>query len=335
MNIKLTISDGVVKIPENVTNVTIDKNEKIFYFDVSPKNPVFSNDEYGVLFNKNKTKLIQGVHGLEEYRIPSTVKEIGEEAFYCNYSDKCDVHIIISEGVEIIGNYAFGSVSGNIDLPESVTSLGTLFCNGSFRVGKNVSYIAEGVSLSNDPVSVEPENSWFTIYNDALYTKDMTRLLYVFSEEDIYNIPEGVKQIDKYAFCNNFRVKELYIPASVEFIGDPFANSFCEAIYVSPDNQNYCDEDGILYTKDMTILLKYSSMMIGDYYMPDTVRRCSDWAFEDAEIDNLYISKNLEELSTEEFLNINEVYGIEECFGVKEKMKYEKYKNCRLYKRRN
>ena len=68
-----TIGDGAFLVCYSLTNITVDSN-----------NQYYSNDEYGVLFNKDKTTLIQYPAGKEMtyYIIPDSVTIIGYEAFY-------------------------------------------------------------------------------------------------------------------------------------------------------------------------------------------------------------------------------------------------------------
>ena len=76
----VTIGNGVTSIGEKafysctgLTSITVDVN-----------NPNYSSDEYGVLFNKDKTELIQYPIGNErtEYIVPDSVTSIVDDAFY-------------------------------------------------------------------------------------------------------------------------------------------------------------------------------------------------------------------------------------------------------------
>mgnify|MGYP004517825279 CR=1 FL=1 len=249
--IRKTVSGDFVKsnsiiVSNYVYDIRVDPNEKIFFFEVDPKNEVYSNDEYGVLFNKDKTKLIRGVCGLGTYHIPPTVKEIGNDAF--NFAGAWDTELVIPEGVEIIGDRAFRLIPDCPQLPQSITKLGEEFCVGSFTVGKNVCEIAECVSLYDDPICVDPENAHFKIWDDALYSRDMTRLLHVFSNKETYKIPEGVKRIDQGAFFANDNIRQVYIPSSVRYIGFDTIPPEIKTT-VSPDNPKFCDAGGVLYSK--------------------------------------------------------------------------------------
>lgn len=178
-------------------------------------------DEYGTVFSKDMTKLIKGSRIPKRYTIPKTVKEICKYAY--DFPEAFDMEeIIIPEGVEVIGDFAFYLSPYEIELPESITTLGcSCFCR-RFHIGKNVSEIAEGVSEYGDPISVDPENKYFTVCNDALYSKDMTRLLHVFTHKKIYKVPKSVKKIDEIAFWGNDTIKKIYLPTTVEYFGDSF-----------------------------------------------------------------------------------------------------------------
>lgn len=70
---------------------------------------------------------------------------------------------------------------------------------------------------------------------------------------------KNVIAVDSYTFISDEYVKYIYIGPSVEVI-DEQAFVYCKqlrAIYVDDENPNYCDVDGVLYTKDMKTALVY------------------------------------------------------------------------------
>ncbi len=69
----------------------------------------------------------------------------------------------------------------------------------------------------------------------------------------------GVETIGDFVFGYCHNITEINIPARVTSIGE---GAFCDcnaltAIFVDDDNTAYCDDDGVLYTKDIATLLEY------------------------------------------------------------------------------
>lgn len=138
-------------IPSSVKNIEIDGN--IFFENVSLKYIVVCSDneyyssEDGILFDKEKTKLIYVPNEIEKdhYDIPNGVLEIGKNAFYKNvnlksvnipnsvstigigaFSDSYIESVNISEGVTKIDNMAFSNCTNltSITIPKSVEKMG-------------------------------------------------------------------------------------------------------------------------------------------------------------------------------------------------------------------
>ena len=95
-------------------------------------------------------------------------------------------------------------------------------------------------------------------------------------------IEEGVTSIGNYRFryCNG--LEEVNIPSTVTEIGP--GNFFnCPAlkdIVIAPNNQSYLFEDGVLFNKDKTELLKCLNNKSGDYQVPSTVKKIWSYAFQ-------------------------------------------------------
>ena len=117
----VTIPDSVVSIGQvafaglsDVKGITVD-----------PANKNYSNDEFGVLFNKDKTVLIQYPIGntRTSYEIPDSVKTIEYNAFNaCIFLER----VTFPNSVTSIGEFAFGYCIGltEIIIPDGVTSIG-------------------------------------------------------------------------------------------------------------------------------------------------------------------------------------------------------------------
>ena len=84
-------------------------------------------DEYGVIYSKDRTRLLKG-YGMSSYTILAGTKVICDEAFSCCESLK---EINIPNSITSIGKWAFSDCSSlkEINIPNSVTSIG----DGAFK----------------------------------------------------------------------------------------------------------------------------------------------------------------------------------------------------------
>ncbi len=130
----VTIPDSIMSIGyvpftvcKNLASITVDSNNKFY-----------TNDEDGILFNKDKTKLICYPAGIEKtsYMVPEGVTTIEVGAFV--FCEKLE-NVIIPEGVTTIGEATFGECCNlkNITIPESVTKI----CDEAFGYCERLSNV--------------------------------------------------------------------------------------------------------------------------------------------------------------------------------------------------
>ena len=144
-----------------------------------------------------------GCYSLTDVKLPSALKSISNKVF-----NECEniKSINIPDTVEKIGDEAFSSSGiSNIDLPSSLKSLSS----NTFGFKNNLKYI-----------SVDKDNSNFTVVDNVLFSKDKTKLvLYPSNKSDTtYTIPNGTKEIGTKAFSDNNYLKNITIPSSVNKI---------------------------------------------------------------------------------------------------------------------
>lgn len=139
----------------------------------------------------------------------------------------------IPDGVNIVGKSAFHSSIG-------LTSLDT------GNTTKTISTF--GFHSCPNLKSIILRESMVTLERMAFYKCDSLNSVI---------IEEGLLSIGHTAFEYCSSLQEITIPASVLDVSDyAFYNSIClENIYVNDDNENYCDLDGVLYSKDKSALV--------------------------------------------------------------------------------
>lgn len=96
------------------------------------------------------------------------------------------------------------------------------------------------------------------------------------------NIPEHVEKIGFQAFYGCTNLTEVTVPASVTEI-EGFAFEGCnslQAVHVAKANQNYMDENGILFNIDKTELILYPSAKTDtSYTVPESCKKLESYAF--------------------------------------------------------
>ena len=195
-----------------------------------------------------------GCTNLTSVSIPVSVTSIGNWAFYgCSSLTS----VTIPDGVSSIGYFAFSVCSSltNVSIPNSVTDIGSsAFSNCSSLTS---------VSIPNSVRSIG-EEAFF-------YCSSLTSI----------SIPDSVTSIGNWAFECCSGLTNVSIPNSVTSIGEE-AFAYCSsltAITVNPENPVYCDIDGVLFSKNHTVLFQYPAGKTGSYTIPDSVTSIGNAAF--------------------------------------------------------
>ena len=217
-----------VTIPGSVTSIgngAFQNCTGLISSNVAPDNSNYCSVD-GVLFNKDKTTLIQ-YPGAKQgaYTIPNSVASIGNYAFYgCTGL----ASIEIPNSVASIGNYAFRGCTGltSIEIPNSVASIGNYAfygCSGltSVTIPNSVTSIG-GSAFKNCTglTSVTIGNSVTSIGQEAFC--DCSGLTSV-------TIGNSVTSIGQEAFRGCTGLTSIEIPNSVTSIGN-FAFSGCTGL---------------------------------------------------------------------------------------------------------
>ena len=243
-----------------------------------------------------------GCSGLTSVTIPNSVMSIAQFAFNNTgwYNDqpngilyldnwligykgeKTSGDIAITEGTKGIADAAFIGCSGltSVTIPNSLTSIGDFafedcsgltsvtIVNGVTSIGSNAFENCTGLT------SVTIPNSVTSIGGGAF--SGCSGLTSV-------TIPNGVTSIGGGAFSGCSGLTSITIPNSVtSIVGNPFPScSKIKEILVQSGNAYFTSsENGILFTKDKTLIITYPCARQGsDYTIPNSVTSIGDYAF--------------------------------------------------------
>lgn len=230
--------------------------------------------------------------------IPNTIKYIGESAFSSCFRLK---EIRLPDSVESIGDNCF-SYS---------TDLKTVY------FGEKISRIDPLIFRSCDRlenIEVAVSNPKYTSKTGAVYSKDMTTLIAWPHASPFYWLfmPSSVTKLGKYSVFENI-MKGVEIPAKWEEIEEgAFALCKLTNIDLNPDCTNFHLIDGILYDKDLTILLA-SEEKVTQVIFPESLITIGAYSlYENEEIDNLVLPAALKRIGSSAFrdcINMKEVTG--------------------------
>jgi hypothetical protein len=177
--------------------------------------------------------------------------------------------VVIETGVTNIGDYAFAYCRNlaTITIPKSVTNISVL----AFRHCQGL--------LSID---VENGNNTYTSKDGVLFDKDKTTLILCpAGKKDAYVIPHGVKNIGIFAFIQCNSLTSLTIPSSVSSVHILafWASSSPISIEVERKNKTYTSENGVLFNKRKTTIIRCPVGKKGDYVLPNSVTCIEEYAF--------------------------------------------------------
>ena len=238
-----------------------------------------------------------GCLGLTQVEIPDSVKNINKSAFSgCSSIEK----ITIGKGVEYIGDYAFyGLTKFNPDIiiPENVKSVGayayancksvtSLIINANaVSFGEKCFYNCENLEklVVNGSVGSVGTNLFD---NTKIY--DASEMGYYYKNKKVKTgiIKEGAESIPYNAFLGCENLKTLYIESSVlsslKKQSDEIIFYGCnnlEKVAITEDNPNFTVVDDIIYSKDMTRLIRCLPGKKGKVNIPSSVTKIESYAF--------------------------------------------------------
>lgn len=202
-----------------------------------------------------------------------------------------DYHIV---GIEE-GAFSNSAYMESVTIPSSVTYIGV----GAFE---NCGAL--------EKVIVSEDNENYTAQDGVLFNKDMTELVAypIGMGAKEYAVPDGVTQIDDYAFYNSKTLEKITISSSVKTIGSCVFGrcSMMKEIALSADNPNYTLQNGVLLSKDMTRLIIYPACGgIAEYTVPESVTQIDKYAF--------YGCKSLKEITLPNNITILNGYIFSGC----------------------
>ena len=244
-------------------------------------------------------KAFSGCSKLEEITIPKGIRNLNFELFRDCISL---TSVILPNGLTDIGIQTFWGCKefSQIEIPNSVTKIE----DSAFRECTNLSKINLPKTIRTIGGGASSGcSSLKSITLHPLITTLESSVLRGTSISSI-NIPDNVISIEDYALmgCNN--LKEIVIPKNVSYMGFiPFDGcTHLENFKVDENNPNYTTIDGVLTSKDKSILIYFpSGRDLTLYKIPEDIKIIGDAAFFGCKIQSIYLHSNIEEIKERAF----------------------------------
>ena len=270
-----SVSDGSFDGAKNIESIKIPENLESFgkisngctnlkAFIVSDKNKTFASKD-GVLYTNDYSSLLLVPTAVTNFTLPDECTKASDEAF--SASDKANLKInghygstidsaLAKVGINILDNDWDVTVSTDENEKKNVVSI--VKYNGN----------AENVTM---PKTV---NGLSILIIDANAFEGNEKMKSI-------QITDSVQYIKDEAFKNCIGLTEIRIPTQTQFVA---LTSFdgctgLNKIIVNEGNENYISKDGVLYTKDLTKILK-SPAGVTLITLPEECTDAADEAFE-------------------------------------------------------
>ena len=300
-----------ITIPESVKEIGTDPFaicKNLESINVSPDNKYYRSIS-GVLYDGDVTTVIRCPQKANTIKIPNSVTSIGDDAFCdCRALEK----VKMSNAITSIGTFAFARCAAlnEIIIPSGMRHIDRAAFLGcslvEITIPRSVNFIGE-IAFDGceklEKITVSPQNEHYASIQGVLYDKSLTSLIRCPQKKKQISIPNGVTDIEAYAFSDCGALIEITIPNSVKTIGhgafrscvalskitipdsvkeigsDPFL--LCrnlESINVSPDNEYYRSIGGILYDKDVTTVIR-CPQKTKKVNIPNNIAKIKSFAF--------------------------------------------------------
>lgn len=218
--------------------------------------------------------------------------------------------LTVEQGVSAIGAHAFESCVNleTVSLPDSLMAIGVDAFTDTACLkateGETVSLIG-GWVISAKPELTELELSEGTVgLADAAFAGcDRLALL---------TLPESLRSIGSRAFDGCAALSAVTIPEAVTQIGkEAFAGcTGLNQILTVEGNSAYVSQDGVLFNKAMTELIRYPAARVGSYEIPSTVTSIAEAAFRFAAITGVQFPDTLSTIGADAFADCTSLSAV-------------------------
>jgi len=254
--------------------------------------------------------------GLVIVTIPKSVTSIGVRAFYyCkelthinvdsdNSEYSAEKGVLYNKDKTILHTYSAGKTDTSFNIPDSVTNIG----NSAFFDCNNL----VGVTIPNSVTSIGD----YAFY----YCSNLVRI----------NIPNSVTNIGNSAFYGCTNLTNITIGSGVTNPESTWLTDMpsLTAINVNDGNSIYSSQEGVLYNKAKTSLIKYPASKKGNTFtIPSSVTSIGEKAFSESDLVRIIIPDSVTSIEDSAFSGCRKLVTINIPIGVTS-IGYKAFNEC-------
>ena len=222
----------------------------------------------------------------DDFTLPSTLKVIGDYAFYGTF----ELHEFdLPASLEEIGSYAFAENDGlyEINIPESVTRIGSYAFYRCYSIS---------VSFAKSGALKEIEHHAFS---DCYMLEKII-------------LPEGLEILGDFAFANCDTLLSLHLPSTLREIGEGAISTYyySSEITIADGNEYFKVTDASLYSADGKILYLAAMNSKYEFKVIDGCEVINAYAFYKVSPHTLYLPKSVKLIGEHAFESCNEFYTL-------------------------
>lgn len=274
-----------VKIPSTVTSVGV------YLFSSKLSSPEILLEGDANTFNSDWNRIASSIN------------------YYSYSKNQTDCCSIVNEGgakikVDVVNKTAIvvGANGKNVVIPENVsyginqypvtaiesltgTNITTLTIPKTITQISTNSYGTYDIPSTLEQLVVDSENASFASYENVLYNKDLSQIIYIPKSIGTLKLSETITEISGSAFNDFHKLETVYIHAGVTNIANGSFDASVTEFIVDSNNQNY-KSDTHLFSKDGTELIRWATAST-ETVVPQTItkiHKCALYGYKWSEI---------------------------------------------------
>lgn len=223
---------------------------------------------------------------LEIVSLPGSLEKLGRHVFGACYNLK---KVVFSSQLESTGSSTF---SNCLKLEEVVLS------EGISVIGESSFYNCPNLFLINFPESITEIG--FNAF------KKCTSFIEI-------ELPKNLSKIDIRAFSECTSLEKVHISRNLRYLGYSVFENCLNLMSFEVDtlNEYFCDNEGVLYSRDLSTLVCYPNKKGKVLAIPEFVRHIGDYAFAFSDISEITFTDNVESIERFAFSFCNNLTKID------------------------